>query len=236
MVAEEEKLDLLNRMHTTLRYVIGHHHLVPSTTQPASILDVGTGTGTWLMEVAMEWPDAQCVGVDMSPQFPTTVMPKNCRFHLLDILEEPGLPRLAQSFDFVHFRFLAMTVPAEAWQRLCDDLWAVTADGGMLQMTGFAFQLASVGPAGEQINRLLRLLAEHSGLDADVNERLVDLLAVAGFDEVNPITISLPCGDWGGHVGRLFLGDFLAQLHTLKPRLLELCLTDEGTFAHHRFE
>jgi hypothetical protein len=49
ILTDEEKLDLLNRMHATLRYVIGNQHLVPPTTQPKSVLDVATGTGTWLM-------------------------------------------------------------------------------------------------------------------------------------------------------------------------------------------
>ncbi|KAI8048806.1 hypothetical protein BDF22DRAFT_701386 [Syncephalis plumigaleata] len=232
ILPDEEKLDLLNRMHATLRYVIGTQHLVPSTTRPKSVLDVATGAGTWLMEVAMDWPEAQCIGIDKSPLFPTAVMPKNCRFYLLDILEEHALSTLEQSFDFVYLRYLATSIPADLWPQLCKDLYEVTSTKkGMLQMTGFAFKLESVGPAGEEINRLLRMFAEHNGLDIDISERLTDRLTDAGFVDVNHITISLPCGDWGGHVGRLFLSDAMAQLNTLKPLLLDMMLTDDTTFA-----
>ncbi|KAI9595832.1 S-adenosyl-L-methionine-dependent methyltransferase [Syncephalis fuscata] len=230
ILPDEDELDLVNRMHATLRYVIGNNYIVPLG-KPRSILDVGTGAGTWLMEVAMEWPDAACVGIDKSSQFPTTVMPKNCTFYVLDIAEEPGLSALATSFDFVHCRFLATSMPAESWSSVCRDLLATTAVEGVLQMTEFAFQLESVGPAGHQINQLLGGLADYIGIDVDAKHRLTDMLTQAGFFGVNCITVSLPCGDWGGHVGRLFQSDFLAQLAMLKPLLLDIGLTNEIDFT-----
>jgi hypothetical protein len=153
-------------------------------------------------------------------------------FNIIFIRIEQSLSVLGQPFDFVYLRYLATSIPAELWLQLCKDLYEVTStEDGMLQMTGFAFKLESVGPAGEEINHLLRMFAEHNGLDIDISERLTDLLTHAGFVDVNHITISLPCGDWGGHVGRLFLGDVMAQLNTLKPLLLDMMLTDEMTFT-----
>ena len=47
-----------------------HLHLAPLS-NPQRILDIGTGTGIWVMEMADEYPDAQIIGTDLSPIQPT---------------------------------------------------------------------------------------------------------------------------------------------------------------------
>jgi cyclopropane fatty-acyl-phospholipid synthase-like methyltransferase len=53
---------------------------------PKRILDVGTGTGIWAVEMAEKFPNAKVLGIDLSPIQPEWV-PPNCRF-IVDDAEE----------------------------------------------------------------------------------------------------------------------------------------------------
>ena len=67
------------------------------------LLDVGTGWGAWVTEVAEEFPSATVIGLDISPVTRTDV-PPNCRFVTADLTK--GLPFEDGTFDFVHSRYL----------------------------------------------------------------------------------------------------------------------------------
>src|SRR5579859_7558758 len=54
----------LDFQHFLVRRVIGGNHHAPLT-QPRLILDVGCGTGRWVVEMATEFPGAQVVGLDL---------------------------------------------------------------------------------------------------------------------------------------------------------------------------
>ena len=50
---------------------------------PMEIVDIGTGTGFWCIDMAEEYPSAQVLGIDLSPVQPDWV-PPNCRFEVDD--------------------------------------------------------------------------------------------------------------------------------------------------------
>lgn len=47
----------------------GHLHLAPLVS-PMKILDIGTGTGIWAIEMADHYPDSLVIGTDLSPVQP----------------------------------------------------------------------------------------------------------------------------------------------------------------------
>lgn len=51
--------------------------------EPHRILDIGTGTGIWAIDMADQYPIAEVVGTDLSPIQPSWV-PTNCRFEVDD--------------------------------------------------------------------------------------------------------------------------------------------------------
>ncbi|KAL8866257.1 MAG: hypothetical protein Q9174_006408, partial [Haloplaca sp. 1 TL-2023] len=69
--------------------------------KPERILDVGTGTGIWAIEMADSFPDTQVVGTDLSPTQPNWV-PPNCVFEVDDVTMEWTYRK--DSFDFIHSR------------------------------------------------------------------------------------------------------------------------------------
>lgn len=46
-------------------------YLAPIGPNPQQILDLGTGTGIWAMDIADQFPSAQVLGIDIAPIQPT---------------------------------------------------------------------------------------------------------------------------------------------------------------------
>jgi len=79
-------------------------------------VDIGTGSGKWVLEVAEEWPSARVVGLDLSPIQPTLV-PSNAEFIVEDVNQ--GIGFNDASTDLVHSRypslFAALTQINSRW-------------------------------------------------------------------------------------------------------------------------
>src|SRR5262249_26290740 len=93
-----EEVNRLDFQHYVLRYAFQGIYAVRFT-QPTDILDVGTGTGRWAMEMAQHFPYARVIGVDVNPPpadeaartgVGTDLRPSNYRFMPGNVLE--GLP------------------------------------------------------------------------------------------------------------------------------------------------
>jgi SAM-dependent methyltransferase len=103
----------LNFQYRCLYSAIGKHYLVPLPPDVATILDVGTGTGTWPVEMARLFPQAHIVGVDISVAALEYTSSATCTFCLADVLK--GLPFPDQQFEYVHQRLLVAAIPAANW-------------------------------------------------------------------------------------------------------------------------
>jgi methylase of polypeptide subunit release factors len=76
----------LNELHGLVRQILdGRNHLAPFSraNAPRRVLDIATGTGTWAIEMADDYPEAQIIGTDLSPIQPYHV-PPNLRFFVED--------------------------------------------------------------------------------------------------------------------------------------------------------
>ncbi|KAI8191937.1 putative methyltransferase tdiE [Colletotrichum sp. SAR 10_65] len=74
------------------------------------VLDLGTGTGLWAIDFGDAHPDAEVLGVDLSP--PAAEVPPNVAFEVDDV-EEPWA--YTQPFDYIHSRF--MTSSISNWEK-----------------------------------------------------------------------------------------------------------------------
>lgn len=65
---ELDRIDLKHHIMTLLCH--GHLHLAPLVS-PGKILDIGTGTGIWAIEMGEEYPKSEITGIDLSPVQPS---------------------------------------------------------------------------------------------------------------------------------------------------------------------
>ena len=72
----------MDRQHDALRILMNGNH-IKKIRSPRTVLDLGTGTGTWASEVAEEFATAdEVVGVDIEP-VALRECPANCRFEVI---------------------------------------------------------------------------------------------------------------------------------------------------------
>jgi trans-aconitate methyltransferase len=83
-----------------MRLTLENKHWIAPIEDPRSIIDIGTGTGIWCMDVADDFPGSTVMGIDLSPIQPTLV-PPNLEFIVQDLEESWDMPN---RFDFVHTR------------------------------------------------------------------------------------------------------------------------------------
>lgn len=86
-------------------------HLTPLYS-PRRILDVGFGTGYWMMEMAKRYPYAEVIGWDLiQPSGPPPDAAGQCRFRSPVDFLAPRWPIEDGSVDFVHMAQLCGSVP-----------------------------------------------------------------------------------------------------------------------------
>ncbi|KZF24377.1 S-adenosyl-L-methionine-dependent methyltransferase [Xylona heveae TC161] len=102
---DEPELERLNLQHFILQQAFGGRSYFAPLRNPKRMLDIGTGTGVWPLEMAEEFPDCEIIGTDLSPIQPQMVA-ENVHFFIDDAAEEDWLYP-PNHFDYIHTRAMA---------------------------------------------------------------------------------------------------------------------------------
>lgn len=229
-------LDEMNRLdfqHFVLRQAFKGNYAAPLRA-PSSILDVGCGTGRWAKEMALIFPNANVVGLDIKDpsgdepgQDPGSVFdlrPDNYAFVTSNILE--GLPFPDASFDFVHQRLLFFAIPGDRWQFVINELSRVTRPDGWVEVVEGHYGYDPMGPAAQRIADAMLPAMQKRGVDPRYSAQLGQFLRAAGLQQVQQHTAKLPVGDWGGRLGKLAAIDVQTFVQSAKPLLLAQGLSE----------
>ncbi|PHH83073.1 hypothetical protein CDD83_3067 [Cordyceps sp. RAO-2017] len=177
----------------------------PLVGPPAKVLDVGTGTGIWAIDMADAYPAAEVFGTDISPIQPTWV-PPNCVFHIEDAqLDWTYRPA---TFDFIHIRALYGSIGD--WAALYRQAFRSLVPGGWIENFEFNITLYSDSPEVRDnpdhiFKRWSRVFLEafdRIGKTARIglSGNMRYLMEQAGFVDVVERSYQVPSGGWSSDV------------------------------------
>ncbi|KAH9203451.1 S-adenosyl-L-methionine-dependent methyltransferase [Leptodontidium sp. 2 PMI_412] len=186
--SEQDKEDMTHAMMVNLCQRL---HFAPIGMNPQNILDMGTGTGIWAIDMGDQYSSANILGVDLSPIQPTWV-PPNVRF-MVDDIESPWLhPR--NHFDYIHSRHTVMAI--RDWLKLMRR--ALSREDGWRCKKSTTTPIATMLPNDPvaQYWGLVRDGLASLGVDFDATLLLADMMRDAGFINVTTRIFHIPIGRW----------------------------------------
>lgn len=174
--------------------------LAPVKDDMEKVLDVGTGTGIWAIDVGDQYPKAEVTGTDLSPTQPLWV-PPNVKFEIDDCTKEWTWP--SNTFDFIHIRYLFGAIAD--WTALFRQAFRCCKPGGWVQSCECDVVMCSDDDSIKEDsvintfwNPLWKELGKKLGLSFQVlEERLQNKgFEEAGFVDITEVNYKLPIGGW----------------------------------------
>ncbi|KAF2136490.1 uncharacterized protein K452DRAFT_292338 [Aplosporella prunicola CBS 121167] len=192
---EQDRLDLAH--HMMLKLIGDRLFLAPLPDDFAGkILDVGTGTGIWAIEMGDRFPSAEILGNDLSPVQPTWV-PTNVKFEVDDVENEWTFPT---PFDYVFSRYLASAIGD--WPNLVKQAYKNVKPGGWVEFQDFDSMFysddGSLTP-DHAIHKWISTLVEACGKLGRYSlpgHKLPEWFKEAGFVNIHHEKFKLPIGPW----------------------------------------
>lgn len=172
----------------------------PIDKHPQRILDIGTGTGIWAIDVGDKYPSAKVIGTDLSPIQPLFV-PPNVEFQIHDCTCYPWT-FAENSIDLVHTR-ITNGFAVRDWKEFFQETYKAIKPGGWVESQEFdlmTFTDDDTLPSDSNILKWCRLMNE-GGLKGGFKLRITSdeikaAMEETGFTDITVIDLKLPIGAW----------------------------------------
>ncbi|KAG9235787.1 S-adenosyl-L-methionine-dependent methyltransferase [Amylocarpus encephaloides] len=222
---DEEELDRIDMSHA--KYVMLMEKklfLAPITEQPQKILDLGTGTGIWAIDIANLYPSADVLGLDIAGTQPEWV-PPNCRFQVIDI-EDPVWTLQKDSYDFIHARDLLLAI--RDWPRLVKQSFDHIKPGGYFELQCIFPRLCCDDETLDLKNQLLEFTKKalnasaKMGISLDACTQYAKYMRDVGFEDIVERRYKMPSSPWPKDKRMKLIGAF--EMHNLLGGLSAMSL------------
>lgn len=180
----------------------GELYLAPIDSNPQKILDLGTGTGIWAIDMADKFPSARIMGNDLSPIQPQWI-PPNCVFEVDDFTKPWTYPK--NTFDFIHGRALHGSI--SNWLEMYKEAYVALKPGGWFESVETTVKYFTDGPDGRPLPdnpesaifqwcKLGNQAADKVGRPFAITGNLMRWQEEVGFVNVTEKVYKVPCGPW----------------------------------------
>ncbi|KAK0202660.1 S-adenosyl-L-methionine-dependent methyltransferase [Desarmillaria ectypa] len=229
----------LNVLHNALFCLIGAHCVGPVPellmSEPGRqkiVVDMCTGTGKWVMEMAEQYPHIHFYGFDIVPIATRYPLP-NVTFELHDVGERTRYPD--RSIDLVHARSVSMTVCD--YGEIIREVSRILRPGGIFVSgewgrrpafhPSYNLDPASQTPSFYRFFQLLHGALAQRGILPVAGTVHSMLQSNGGFSEITSQTRYFPIGPWSAdramqRIGRAFRRVLSRYMDSVRPVILEL--------------
>jgi ubiquinone/menaquinone biosynthesis C-methylase UbiE len=194
------------------------------------VLDVGCGTGGWLIETAKSYPSISfLIGVDISArmiayaraQAEAQQESQRVQFRMMDALRLLEFP--SASFDLINQRFGASYLRTWDWSPLLQEYLRVSKPGGVIRITEFGIITKTSSPAHARLSQLGQDALYRAGhlfapTPDGLTSQLAGLLQKVGLQNVQTRAYSIEYRA-GTPEGQLFIADISHLYRTVVPFL-----------------
>ncbi|OAA61872.1 Methyltransferase type 11 [Niveomyces insectorum RCEF 264] len=190
---EQSREDMKHAM--MLELTDGLLFYAPIGDHPQEILDVGTGTGIWAIEVGDKFPSAHVRGIDMTPIQPVWI-PPNVDF----LVDDCNSEWLAQNVDFAHFRFMTPILPDIAG--VLRNCYRSLRPGGWVELQELHAEILcddDTMPADDPLKYMYELAGQafaKFGMNVLQARHMEPVLRDAGFVNIQCVAKKVPIGVW----------------------------------------
>ncbi|KAG9285063.1 hypothetical protein G9A89_009874 [Geosiphon pyriformis] len=182
-----------------------------------AILDIGTGTGIWVLDNSKKYPLSSTIGIDISPTFPDKDRkPENAHFLISNILH--GIPFPADTFDFVHQRFLFDSIKEREWSQtaLAEIVRVIKPNGWFEIEDNHKFEIYNAGPILSEFRDAMFQYFKRNGIGQYSAESVQKYLSIGhNLYDFHSKTKDIHLGSWAGKIGELMLEDLILGLSGL---------------------
>ncbi|CAG8555646.1 10712_t:CDS:2 [Ambispora gerdemannii] len=170
----------------------------------AKVLDVGCGTGTWVLEMAKEYPASAFTGIDLAP---------------CDVLD--GLPFPDNTFDYIHMRRMISSFKEHEFQdKILPELVRVLRPGGWVEIMEIDNELVNGGSIAARLTTALYDYLYTHEVIASISTLIPKYMESAkGLSSPQILEKSCFLGKWAGKLGHLALEDVTKSYKSLRQPL-----------------
>ncbi|EPS40087.1 hypothetical protein H072_6106 [Dactylellina haptotyla CBS 200.50] len=220
---EQDRLDILHKLYLVSRR--NELHRAPiNVSSSTRILDLGTGTGIWSIDVADAYPDAEVIGTDLSPIQPKWI-PRNLQIRICDFESTWTLGQ--SSFDLIHMRNGVGSV--SSWPTLYRNVLQHLKPGyGWFEQVEIDYEPrcddGTMAPDSNLVKwyQYLADATERSGKPLRYSHKTGKMLADAGFTDIREVIIQVPYSPWSSDPHLKMIGSWYTL--AMSEGLESLCI------------
>ncbi|CAG8591233.1 6035_t:CDS:2 [Cetraspora pellucida] len=170
----------------------------------AKVLDIGCGSGNWIIDMALEYPSSTFIGIDVNSSFfpSNDKCPSNVCFLTSNVIY--GIPFPMETFDFVYLGMMFSAFTDSQWSKLIKDIIRVLKYEGWIESLEGTGILINCGKVTNCIGEAVRKACiKEKGINFLISTLMPKMFeSNKELTNIQCIKVEYPIGEWFGYFGK----------------------------------